>query len=101
MTDFHVGDIGTPIEFEAREDGAAIDISTATSMDITIKRPDGTILSVSGAFVTDGTDGKLDYTTVSGDLSVSGEYCAQVKLTLPAGTWNSDVDHFDVAGNLS
>jgi len=100
MNEIHVNDIGTVFTITIREGTAPVDISTATTKNIIFKRQDQSINTVAGSFVTDGSDGQITYSTVSGDLSVSGEYCIQAKIVMPAGTWNSEVDHFDVYKNL-
>lgn len=100
MSEIHVNDIGTTFTVTIREGKTALDISTATTKDILFKRPDKTLLTVAGAFVTDGTDGKIIYTTVDGDLNDKGRYCIQAKVVTAAGSWNSEVDFFEVFKNL-
>jgi len=94
------GDIGTVFTITVMDGSAAVDISTATTKNIVFKKPDKTILPKAGSFVTDGTDGKISYTTVSGDLSKAGEWCVQGAIVMPAGTWKTDIDHFTVYANL-
>jgi hypothetical protein len=59
----------------------AIDISSATVRQFIIKKPDGTLLTKTAGFVTDGQDGKLQYTFISGDLDTQGPYHLQARVT--------------------
>ena len=59
--------------------GAIVDLSGMVSKDITLKKPnpDNTTVTKPAAFVTDGTDGKIEYKTTTTDLDVSGVWSAQ------------------------
>lgn len=98
--EIHAGDIGTVFEVTVQEDGIALDISTATTKQFVFKKKSGALLTVDAEFVTDGSDGKLSYTTVSGDLNEVGQWQIQVYVVLPTGSWRSDVQYFDVYKNL-
>lgn len=76
MADIYVTDYGVPHEITITRNGAAADISDATSMDLRYKRPDGSTLDVTPAFKSDGTDGVIVYTFQAGDIE-AGDY----------GTW--------------
>lgn len=99
--EIHVGDIGTVFEVTVQESGTALNISTATVKQILLEPPSGTMLTKTAAFVTDGTDGKISYTTILGDLSEAGQWLLQVYLEMPTGKWHSDTQRFQVYGNLS
>lgn len=98
--EIRVGDIGTVFEVTIRDGSSIVDISSATTKNIIFKRKDNTILTTVGVFATDGTDGKMKHTTVSGDLTVKGQYCIQGYVVLPTGSWHSDIEQFDVFANL-
>jgi hypothetical protein len=75
----HVGDYGTEfvLTIKKRVSGvdSIVDISSASaagSKKIMFKDADGTVFERTASFKTDGTDGKIAYTTVSGDIAVSG-----------------------------
>jgi hypothetical protein len=72
----YVGDIGTEIILDAKED-----ISTATTVEIRYKKPDGTTGAWTGA-VYDTTKGR--YVTVSGDLDQAGSWYLQLYVVLPS-----------------
>jgi hypothetical protein len=98
--EIHVGDVGTVFQRTIMDNDVAVDVSAATVKQYIFVRPDGSKLTVSAAFATNGTDGVLQYATVSGDLSMPGQWRLQVYLELPAGKWKSDVGLFDVFANL-
>jgi len=67
--EIHIGDIGTRFLFTIQDcdSETAVDISSSSSVEINFKKGSGSTLSVTGSFLTDGTDGKVYYDTVSGD----------------------------------
>lgn len=99
--EIHVGDVGTVFEVTVQENGVALNISTATTKQILLRKPDGTVLTKSAAFVTNGTDGKISYTTIAGDLSSEGQWKIQAYIVLTTGSWHSDAQRFDVFPNLA
>lgn len=103
MADIHVDDIGTVFQAYLRDGETARNVSTATTKTIKFEDAEGTVTEKTAAFLTDGTDGVITYTTVAGDLSVAGEWKWQgfVVLTDPAGTWHSAEKNFHVQENLS
>lgn len=99
-SEIHEGDIGTKLLITVTDDGEVVDISSATAKDIFIKKPDGTILSRSGTLETDGTDGKMYYITIAGDLDKAGNYKIQGRVTLTTGTFYTSTATFKVHCNL-
>lgn len=99
--EIHKGDIGTVFEVTVQENGAALNISSATTKQILLRKPSGTVLTKTASFVTDGTNGKISYTTVAGDLSEDGQWKIQAYIVLPTGSWHSDAQRFDVYPNLA
>jgi DUF4097 and DUF4098 domain-containing protein YvlB len=97
--EIHVNDIGTTFQLTFKDDGSVVNISSAT-ITIMLQGPDDATLSKSGALVSDGTDGKAKYVTVSGDLSSPGTWKLQGKLVIGATTYFSDVHTFMVHKNL-
>lgn len=96
----HEGDIGTKLLITVTDDGQVVDISSAISLSIFIKKPDGTILTRVGSLETDGTDGKMYYITVSGDLDKAGSYKIQGQVVLPSGSYYTSTATFKVHCNL-
>lgn len=100
--DIRVGDIGTPIIVTlVDETGAAVDVSGATEMVILLQPPDKTLIEKTAEHVTDGTDGKIQYVTIDGDLSQPKKWLMQARVTLPTGTWSSSTTSFTVLPNLA
>lgn len=100
-TDMHVGDIGTVLEVTLYDSGSVVDVSSATVKQIILEKPDGTAVTKTASFTTDGADGKLRYTTIANDLDAPGDWNLQVYVEMPAGKWKSDVGVFTVLPNLS
>lgn len=96
-----VGDTKVRLILTTYEDTAVLDISTSTSKSIIIKKPNGEILTVVANFLTNGSDGKIYYDTVSGDLDQSGLYKIQGSLLINGGLYKSSVKMFRVECNLS
>lgn len=99
-SEIHEGDIGTKLLITVIDDGNIVDISTATSLSIFIKKPDATLLSKSGILETDGTDGKMHYFTIAGDLDIAGIYKIQGKIIFPSGSYYTSTATFIVNCNL-
>lgn len=74
MTEFHVGDYGTALRLTVTESGSAVDISSATTLEVKLKSPDGRVLVKTGALTGTGSDGQFQYTVQSGDLDFPGTW---------------------------
>ena len=98
--EIHVGDVGTVLTVTVKDDTAVVNISSATTKQIILRKPSSSKLEKVGVFVTDGADGQMKYTTVSGDLGESGDWSVQAKVVLTSGTWYSDTSTFTVHPNL-
>lgn len=99
--EIHQEDIGTAFTITIMDDTAVVDISSATvTKQIKFKKPSGTVATKDGVFVTDGTDGKLRYTSVADDLDEAGKWYIQVYLVLTGWTGHSDQAEFVVYDNL-
>lgn len=96
----HVGDVGTQLIMTVKDDGVVVDISSASTLDVIIKKPDGENYTKSGQLSTDGTDGKMYYTSVSGDFNAAGNYKLQGRVVLASGTYYTSVSDFKVYCNL-
>lgn len=94
-----VGDYGNVIRVTIKEDGAIKDISSATTKQYRLIRPDGEEFVVTAAFLTDGTDGKLAYTITSGLLTKPGAWQIQALLTYSAAYLQSSIGRFSVEKN--
>ena len=81
---------------------AVKDVSGATAMDIVFLKPDGTLTTpVSGSFVTDGTDGLIEYLTLSSTLDQSGPWKGQLDITITGeGKKATSIIEFQVSSKL-
>ena len=98
--EIHKNDVGTIFTITIYDDTSVVDISTATNKQLYFRKPDGTTATVSGTFLTNGSDGKLTYTFGSGELDVDGRWRMQAYLTFPSGNWYSDITTFKVYDNI-
>jgi hypothetical protein len=80
--------------------GTAYDISWATTKYVLILRPDGTSVTGSASFTTDGTDGYLDYLTSSTDLQ-AGWHTRQPQLTASGKDMKGEPERFWVAPSMT
>jgi hypothetical protein len=96
----HIGDTLHFVSTFVDEDGDVVNISSATTKEFHFKKPDGTTTTEAGAFVTDGTDGKIDYTATINDLDQDGAWEHQGYIVMPTGTYHSKVLSFVVKDNL-
>ena len=100
MAEIFQDDTGTVVEVTVKEGGSALDISSATTKNIIIKKPDGSKLTKAASFKTDGTDGIIKFTSLVTDFAASGDYKLQVYIVLPSGSWHSTRKSFIVEFNL-
>ena len=74
------GCYGIPVEVTVQEDGAAMDISAYTTLEIVLRAERGTAKTRTAAFKTDGTDGVITYALADGDLDAGGKWFLQAHL---------------------
>lgn len=99
--EIHVNDIGTIFRVTFKNSaGTVVPIPDATVKQIRFKKPDKTVLPKDGDFTIDGSDGQLQYTSLSGDLDQAGHWLLQGYVKLPTGEWSSDIVEFEVYPNL-
>jgi len=78
------------------ETGAIENVSGATTKEIIFKKPDGKNLTGTAVFTNDGTDGEIEYKTVSGDIDLSGDWKYQGHIVTPSGAWRTKELEFTV-----
>ncbi len=100
----HYNDIGTLFLVTVNDcvsgTAAVLDVSGASTIELIFKSPSGASTTQSATLYTDGTDGKITYTTVDGDLNEVGTWRIQAKVVVGGGTFRSDVGTFKVYENL-
>lgn len=99
--EIHINDIGTVFQVTIKDENEDIvDISSATVKNLIFQKPDGSTITKSASFVTDGTDGLIKYTTVSGDIDSYGNWKLQAFIDLGDTELYSDITKFTVYKNL-
>ena len=101
----HVSDIGTVFrvtvyDIDSGGTTSALNISAASTKQLIFGKPDGTTLTKTATFTTDGSNGQIEYSTVSGDLSKAGTWSLQAYIVTSGGEWRTDVGTFKVYENL-
>lgn len=97
----HVGDIGTPFKWTCLdENGAVLNVGSSTTTQVTFVRPDKSRFTVTPTFVTNGTDGLIQYVTGPNDITLPGVYTTQVYVAWGTSPiWRSDISTFKVQPN--
>lgn len=98
----HVSDIGTIFKLLIVDDdtGEPIDLLLAQTKTIIFRKPDGTTVTKTAEFTTDGSDGYIDYTTVENDLDIAGNWNIQGFVSSNAYENHSEIEKFKVRKNL-
>lgn len=101
----HLNDIGTIVRVRIVVDDVPVDLSawTITTKQVQFRKPDGTVVAHDAEFTTDGSDGKIQYTTVDGDFDIAGRWFVQgyIVATVPAaGAWHTEKLQIDVFDNV-
>jgi len=95
------GDIGTAFIATIKDGGEIVDVSGATVKKIKFEKPSGASVTKDASFYTDGTDGKIKWTTtLVTDLNEAGVWKRQGYVELPTGKWHTTVLSFTVADNI-
>ena len=96
FTVYDADDYGIGLDVTMTDDaGAAQDVSAATAVTYLVDLPNGRGQKTwAGAFINDGTDGRVRYTLAAGDLLVDGRHMAgewkvRVRLTYAASVKTS------------
>lgn len=96
-----VGDVGVQIVVQVLDqDDNVVDIAGASALKIKFLKPDGTALDKTAVLYSDGTDGKIVYTTLTGDLDQAGLYQLQGKLNLNSTPKSTRLGALVVAANV-
>lgn len=98
--EIHVGNTGTVFQFQVLDqDSAAVPLGGHT-LQMVFSRPDTTRLVVTPTFTTDGSDGYIQYSTISGDLNQAGIWRLQAVVTSGSRVWYSNALSFKVFPNI-
>lgn len=98
--EIHVNDEGINFLVNLLDCSSVVDISAATTKQIIFQKPDCTVITKTATFYTDGTDGILSYSSVTGDLDLAGVWRIQAYVITPSGKYHSSKSTFIVFENL-
>tara|TARA_Y100001973_G_scaffold105425_1_gene178527 strand:+ start:746 stop:1060 length:315 start_codon:yes stop_codon:yes gene_type:complete len=101
-SEIHVDDVGTRFLVTIKDDSSTVDLSDATLKQLNFRKPDDSVISRSASFIAGGSQasGVMYYDSVVGDLDQAGNYKLQGKVTIPSGTYYTDIHTFKVYCNL-
>ena len=100
MAEFHEGDIVADFIITVTDGGDNFDLSAATTTNFVVEKPDSSVVTWTASFDSDGTDGVLKYTTVSGDLDMVGIWSGRAMGDAGYHKFNQD-GTFTVAWNYN
>lgn len=106
VEEIHVNDVGTIFRISLvdvnliTQNLDIADISAATGLNIIFQKPDSSTFSKDAAFTTDGTNGQLEYTSVSGDIDAVGQWKLQSIVKMTGEIFHSEIKSFKVYRNL-
>ena len=101
-SEIHQNDVGTRFQVTIKDDGSVVDLSAASGLTISFRKPSDTILNRTASTLVDGSaaSGVMYYDSVTGDLDEAGNYKLQGKVVLTSGTFYTDIHTFKVRCNL-
>lgn len=96
----YLNTVGCLLKVRIRDEDshAPVNISTATSKKIVLLYPSGKVREFTASFTTDGSDGLIQYYTVSGDLNETGKYTISGRVVTPTFESTSQSGVFEVFG---
>ena len=77
-----------------------VDISATTVKELIFRKPDGSTVTKTAVFTTNGEDGALEWVTTSGDIEPWGTYIVQPNIAIPGFTGRGQRVQFPVHKNL-
>jgi hypothetical protein len=96
MANLHLGDDGVVLVITVKEDGSAVNLSAATSLQIRLRKPDGTTVAEAATLTTDGSNGQLQCSIDGDEVDVLGVWEARPHFTLGAWTGHGSAVKFTV-----
>ena len=100
MASIQSGDIGTEFLVTIQDSGSALDISSYTTREMLFREPGGTLVTKTATFKTDGTDGKITYTSESStDFDSVGTWKIQGHISKASSTFRTEQSEFQVKNN--
>lgn len=99
--EIRIDDVGTQFLITLKDGSDIVNLAGATVKQIIFHKPDSSLLTKNASLYTDGTDGKLYYTSIDGDLDQEGLWKIQVVVNFTSSAkFHSDIGTFQVYSNL-
>jgi hypothetical protein len=99
--ELHVGDVGVKLRSTIMDGSEVADLSTQTLLQYLLRKPSGTVSTLTASLVNDGLDGLIEFITVSGTLNEAGFYKLQAYIEITSNKWHTDTVTFRVYPNLN
>ena len=101
-SEIHAGDIGVNFNITVMNGAVPLDVSNADNIYIIFQKPDmgASTITKTASLITDGKDGNIRYTTISGDLDEVGTWQIQAKVDFGASVFSTDIQKFKVYRNI-
>jgi hypothetical protein len=97
----HVADEGVQFIITVYDqDSEIVDLSSATSLLMNFKNPSKETFSETATLYTDGTDGKMTYTFLEGDIDEIGMWSYQGVVEFSDGLYHTNIEKFRVYPNI-
>lgn len=100
ITDVQYGDKGTKITITVLHGTEIVDISSSLEKYIYLKPKNGTTITKTASFETDGTDGKMYAITDEDDFASTGEMSIQGRVVFVNGDWRTTIKTIRINKNL-
>lgn len=97
--DIHMHDVGTVFQITITDSGSPVNLSSGISASnvVLLRKPDGTIITGSATYVTNGTDGLIKYIVSGSDvLNQSGTWQLSANVNTSTGKWTATSVGFTV-----
>lgn len=95
-----VDDFGWVGKLTLKQDDVAVDISSYTTKQFILKPPGATAVTKTAAFDTDGTDGILTYTILTGEINIAGNWQVHARISKTGEELTSEPLKFKVGPRL-
>ena len=91
-----VGDHGFDARLRLVKEGVAENISSYTERRIILRKPDGTLVTNTASFATDGADGVITFTVPEGTFNVAGAWAVRGRIMKSDVQITSEWHEFEV-----
>ena len=99
--EIHTYDVGDVLLITVKNNNDVVqDLSSVTTKDIKFLKPNKDSFTRTVSFVTDGTDGRIQYAFQGGDLDIRGIWRYQLIFVIGTNIYYSDITSFKVFPNI-